>query len=358
VKLIQETTVFQEQTQFEIREYTAPDERDWDAFVLAHRHGSPFHLIAWKKTIEESYTYKPFYLLARDASGIRGVLPLFLVSNFAVGKVLISTPFGVYGGILANDSEARVQIHNAVKELGKRLAVDYIELRNAFPEQCVGENNVTRYVTFTQAVRAGSDEELLQSIPKKTRNLVRKAVKTPFTMRSGIRETGRFFDILSRNMRRLGTPCFPQRYFDRLLANFGMMVDIREVWFDDRLMAASVNFFYQGQMHTYHAAADTRFNSLGPNTFMYFDHLRWAGNNGYTIFDFGRSKKNTGVFEFKRHWDTTLRELPYEMILVRRKTLPNFSPANPKFQLAIRMWQRVPLFITRLAGPRLVRLFP
>jgi hypothetical protein len=64
------------------------------------------------------------------------------------------------------------------------------------------------------------------------------------------------------------------------------------------------------------------------------------------------------VFEFKRHWNTTQRELPYEMILVRRKDLPNFSPANPKFELAIQIWRRLPLFLTRLAGPRLIRLFP
>jgi len=76
------------------------------------------------------------------------------------------------------------------------------------------------------------------------------------------------------------------------------------------------------------------------------------------LFDFGRSKKGTGVFEFKRHWNTTLRELPYETILIRRKSLPNFSPANPKFDLAIRVWRKMPLPITRLLGPRLIRLFP
>ena len=46
-----------------------------------------------------------------------------------------------------------------------------------------------------------------------------------------------------------------------------------------------------------------------------------------------------------------MRELPYELILVNRKELPNFSPANPKFSLAIRAWQKVPLPITRVLGP-------
>jgi hypothetical protein len=136
------------------------------------------------------------------------------------------------------------------------------------------------------------------------------------------------------------------------------LVDVREVWLGGKPMAASLNFLYRGDMHIYYAAADTAYNALGPNTYMYFDHLRWAGDNGLKTFDFGRCKRGTGVFEFKRHWNTTMRELPYEMVLVRRKELPNFSPANPRFGLAIRLWQMVPLWLTRLLGPRLIRLFP
>ncbi len=343
--------------QFERREFREEDRTEWDRFVAAHPQSSPFHLIAWKKTIEESYPYKPYYLLAKDRRGIRAVLPLFLVKNVAVGKALISTLFGVYGGILADSDAARLSLYLEAKELGRRLGADYIELRNAFPEQCVGESNIARYVTFGLEVQANEDV-LMENLPKKTRNLVRKALKSPFEAKYGVRNPHHLYNLLIRNMRRLGTPCFPRRYFERLLANFGEMVDIREVWLHDRVMAAGLNFYYQGQMHTYHAASDTRFNNLGPNTFMYFDHIRWAGQNGLKMFDFGRSKKGTGVFEFKRHWGTTMRELPYEIILIRRKALPNFSPANPKFEIAIRIWQKLPLAVTRLLGPRLVKLFP
>jgi FemAB-related protein (PEP-CTERM system-associated) len=339
-----------------VEKLSEADAPAWDRFVSSHIHGSPFHLTAWKRTIEESYPYRPFYLLAADDC-IRGVLPLFFVANRAVGKALISSPFAVYGGILADSPEVRDRLYEEVRRLGRELGVDYIELRNAFPEQCAGKPNVDRYVTFGQALQPG-EEALIESLPKKTRNMVRKALKTPFEARYGVRDSDRFDAIMARNMRRLGTPTFPRKYYDRLLANFGEMADIREVWLDGRLMAASLNFYFRGEMHTYHAAADTRFNQLGPNTFMYFDHLRWAGDAGFRLFDFGRSKRGTGVFEFKRHWNTEMRPLPYEIVLINRKELPNFSPANPKFQLAIRVWRKLPLWLTRVLGPRLIKLFP
>ncbi len=313
--------------------------------------------MAWRKTIEEAFGYQAIYLLAEQGGQICGILPLFLIRNFIVKKALISTPFAVYGGILAKSDEILRGLYDHAVKLGDELGVDYIEFRNANPKQCVAGSNVGRYVAFSQAL-VSREADLLESLPKKTRNLVRKALKQPFEMHCGIRDVKVLDRIHARNMRRLGTPNFPPRYFERLLANFGEMADIREVRLNGQVMAVSLNLYFRGDMHTYHAAADTRYNSLGPNTFMYFDHLRWAGQNGYTSFDFGRCKRGTGVFEFKKHWNTTMRELPYEIVLVKRKSLPNFSPANPRFQLAIRIWQRLPLFVTRAVSRFVFPLFP
>ena len=342
---------------FTIRRQEVGDDAAWDEFARQHLHASPFHLTAWKRTLEESFGYQPVYLLAEQRGRIRGILPLFLVRNVIIRKALISTPFAVYGGILAESDDVRRGLHEHAVKLGGELGVDYIELRNAWPEQCVPGSNVGRYVAFSQAL-VPTEAELLESLPKKTRNLVRKALKQPFEMHRGIREVKVLDRIHARNMRRLGTPNFPPRYFERLLANFGEMADIREVRLNGQAMAVSLNIYFRGDMHTYHAAADTRYNALGPNMFMYFDHLRWAGQNGYSSFDFGRCKRGTGVFEFKKHWNTTMRELPYEIVLVKRKELPNFSPANPKFHLAIRIWQKLPLFVTRAISRFVFPLFP
>ncbi len=332
------------------------DRQEWDDFVLRHPHGSPFHLLAWKQSIEQTFGFRPMYLVARNEV-VQGVLPLFLVENFLVGKALISSPFAVYGGILAETAEAQAALRDQVRRLGESLAVDYVELRNAHAEQCVGFAGVSRYVTFTQPVGPG-EESLLEALPKKTRNMVRKALKNPFVTRRGPDSFQAFESLYARNLRRLGTPSFPRRHFAALLENFGERIDIREVLLDGQVVAASMNFFFRDQMHTYYAASDSRYNAQAPNTYMYFDHLRWAGQSGYRTFDFGRCKRGTGTFEFKRHWGGEMRELPYEVLLVKRKDLPNFSPLNPRFQTAIKVWQNLPLPLTRLLGPRLIRLFP
>jgi hypothetical protein len=194
----------------EIRPLVAEDHLAWDAFVDRHPHGTPFHLLAWKDTIASSFGYEARYLVAAGGGTIRAVLPLFLIENAIAGRVLLSSPFAVYGGILADAPEAAEAMRNHVVELGRTLQVEHVELRNAFPEQCVGFKRLSRYVTFTQETDIGDPEELLAALPKKTRNILRKTLKLAYECRETA-DLGRFYDLLSRNYRRLGTPVFPAR---------------------------------------------------------------------------------------------------------------------------------------------------
>lgn len=333
-------------------------ENKWDEFVKQHPLGSPFHLSAWKRSIAETFGYRPLYLVAMEGERVRGGVPLFLIRNPLIGKALISTPFAVYGGALADNAAVYAALRDSVEALGKSLNVDYVDLRNAHPEQCLGFARVSRYVTFTQEI--GPDEEaILASIPRKVRYMVRKALKEPFTTRRQSRDFAAFEDLYSQNLRRLGTPAFPRRHFANLLKHFGDSADIREVLLNDKVVSAVFCLYFRDQVLPYYGASDPAFNASAPNNYMYFDLMRWGGQNGYRTFDFGRSKKaGSGSYDFKAHWGMMERELPYEMLLVRRKALPDYSPRNRAFSLPIKIWQRLPLPVTRMLGPLVLRWVP
>lgn len=340
--------------------HTPQDAAAWDEYVRKHPHGSPFHLTAWKKSVETVFSYEPRYLVAEDSQGcICGVLPLFLVRNLLMGSVLMSTPFAVYGGALADSQMVREAFAKEVRTLGESLSVQYVELRNAHEEQRLGFAPIDRYVTFTQEI--GPDEEaILNTIPRKTRAAVRKSLKCELNGRK-TRAWSKFEDLYARNLRRLGTPCFPRKWFGTLLENFGAGAsDVHEVLSKDgEVIAAVLTFYFRDQVLPYYGASDPAFNPLQPNNFMYYDLMRLGGQTGFQLFDFGRSKREgSGSFDFKAHWGMTERPLPYEILLVRRKELPHYSPNNPKFQFAIRAWQRVPMPVARTVGPFLVRMVP
>ena len=341
----------------QIRELQPEDAASWDEFVAAHPYGTPFHLTHWGKSLEQVFGYRSLSLVAFDGHSVSGVLPLFHVKNPIIGSVLISSPFAVYGGILANSPEASQALLERASALGRSLGVDHVEFRNAREQQCSGLPRIDRYVTFTQSISEGTGEDLLAALPKKTRNMIRKALRFPYTSRTAA-SLDAFHRLIALSYRRLGTPCFAPAWFEALCRNFGPLACVREIVLDGRVLAVSLSFLFRGEMHTYYAASDQDYLDKAPNNFLYYDHLLWAASNGCHTFDFGRSKKETGTFEFKKHWLTEMRELPYEVLLVKRKSLPDFSPKNPKFHAAIRVWQKLPLPLTRFVGPHVVRLFP
>jgi FemAB-related protein (PEP-CTERM system-associated) len=340
-----------------LRSFVEADTPAWDAFVESHPHGTVFHLTAWLRAIRATFGYQQRYLLAERGGQISGVLPLFFVSNFIQGRILLSSPFAVYGGVLAGDEESRMALAEGAARLGRELGVGHVELRNGFDAQRVGWAPVDRYVTFTQKLQPQDGEALIAAVPKKTRNLIRKALKSSFSSRPAS-SLDHFRRLMLASYRRLGTPAFPSRHFENLVRELGPHADMREILLEDKVIAATMNFLFRGEMHTYYAASDPDFWSYSPNNFLYYDHILWASNNGMHTFDFGRSKYDTGTFDFKKHWLTEMRPLPYEMLLINRKQMPDFTPKNPKFQVAIRLWQRMPIGLTKLIGPPLVRLFP
>lgn len=343
--------------EYEIRVIAEDESARWDSFVYAHALGSPFHLCAWRNAISKTFNYTPYYLAAWQGRRICGVLPLFLVENLLIGKSLISSPFAVYGGILSETTEARDQLRAHAMDLGAKLRVDYIEFRNAHSEQCSGVTNVRRYVNFSQTL-CPEEDELLAAIPRKTRAAIRKSLKQGFDVRSHRTNSRAFEQLYSENLRRLGTPSFSSKHFRNLLDAFGKDAEIREVLLEGKVVAAVMSFYFRDQVLPYYGASDPDYNDFGPNNFMYFDQMRWAGQKGFLTFDFGRSKPDTGSYHFKAHWGMREKQLPYEIILIRRKSMPDFSPKNVKFTLPIRVWQHLPLAITRFIGPTFVRLVP
>jgi FemAB-related protein (PEP-CTERM system-associated) len=217
---------------------------------------------------------------------------------------------------------------------------------------------VDRYVTFKQEVQPKNLDELLAAIPRGVRNRVRKAYKTEFEVRHAVADWRPFERLHSLTLRRLGTPSFPPQHFANLVREFGPRVEVGELLYEGRVVAASMCFVFGNSTHIYYACTDQDLNHLSVNYRMYAELMVRAGECGSAVFDFGRSKLDTGNFEFKKQWATVPQPLPYEILLVRRKTLPNFTPKNSKFSLPIEIWKRLPLPLTRALGPRLIRLFP
>lgn len=329
----------------------------WDSFVAAHPAGTFFHLTSWMRVMEKTYGYTPCYYFAERDGQITGVAPAFLLSNWFTGRCLISLPFAVYGGVCALDSETEDDLITQLEQIAEKEGVEYLELRNRDGAVRSGYHENSRYATFTLPL-AKDPGKTYAAFPKDIRYMIRKAEKANLCVRRGLDQLQVFYHLLTVNLRRLGTPAFPMSLFENLVQEYGNQVDLTVVYSSDKPVAGGMSFFFRDWMQPYYIGSVEEAKGLAANNYLWWKLIEYGAERGCRVFDFGRSKKDSGNFDFKKKWNPQIDSLPYQVRLFRRAEVPNFSPANPKFALATNIWKKMPLGLTRAVGPRVVRWFP
>lgn len=348
----------------------------WDAWVAAHPDATFFHRAGWKRVIESSFRHRCPFLMAEAGGAIRGVLPLVHVRSRLFGNALVSSAFCVYGGPLAADEAAARALDAAALELAATLKVDHLEYRLRPPLQSPLQSspspqssphvsghtaswralwpcNADLYATFRKALDPDPEKNLL-AIPRKQRAVVRKGIKNALEVRIET-DLASFFPLYAESRRDLGTPIFPKTLFRTLMAEFGPDCEVATVYQQATPVATLMTFYFRDEVLPYYGAGAAAARACGAYDVMYWDVMRRACERGYRIFDFGRSKRDTGAWAFKKHWGFEPQPLHYQYKLLKRDSIPSVNPSNPKYQLFISLWRRLPIPLANAIGPAFSR---
>jgi FemAB-related protein (PEP-CTERM system-associated) len=337
-------------------EAAARDDPRWDPYVASRPEGTLFHRAGWCRAFERIFGYRWHGLIAVRGERVVGVLPLAQVPGFPRGTSLISSPFASYGGVLANDSEAGEALLEAATEVASSVGARYLELRDGMRFENLPAKDL--YVTFRRPIGPDHDKNFAE-IRGKQRTSIRNAQKRGLTWYTGGAELlPVFYPIYSHSVRNLGTPVFPRRLFELLVEEFPDDSKVLIVTSDKKPVSAVLSFYHGGHVLPHYAGTLREAYRYSGSDFMYWSLMRYAADRGCTVYDFGRSKRETGAFEFKKHWGLEPTPLAYQYRLLRDKNIPDISPKNPRFSLAIRAWRRLPLPVAERIGPKVVRFFP
>jgi FemAB-related protein (PEP-CTERM system-associated) len=327
----------------------------WDTFVHAMPEGTFFHRATWARVIQAAFGHRTFFSFAERDGAITGVLPLAQVKTLLFGNTLVSSPFCVYGGLLAADADTAAALEAHAAALLRSTGAGAVELRDRAPaaadEAWVGRPDL--YVTFRKPIEA-DHERNMKAIPRKQRAMVRKGIQHGLTSVCH-HDTAVLHRAYAESVRNLGTPVFSRRYFDVLLAAFGKDADIVTVLDQEQPIAAVMNFYFRDEVLPYYGGGTAQARHRSGNDFMYWEVMRRAADRGCRLFDFGRSKVGTGAHAFKHNWGFTPAPLHYRYRLAPGAAIPDHNPLNPKYRMFIAAWKRLPLPVANLLGPPIVR---
>ena len=336
----------------QIKRLTDADCPRWDDFVNAHPAATFFHLADWKKVLERAFKHKTHFLFAESGGEIVGTFSLAHVKSLLFGNALISLPFAVYGGVLAESDEIQQLLEDKACEIAEKYQVDHLEVRNLQPQRDDWAKK-SLHVTFRKEIAADNDENL-KNIPRKQRAVVRKGIKSSLV--SEIDDNvDRFYALYSESVRNLGTPVFSKKYFKVLKEIFGDQCEVLTITHEGQPVASVVNFYFRDQVLPYYGGGGMGARKFKANDFMYWEVMRRACDKGLKWFDFGRSKKETGSYSFKKNWGFEPEPLHYEFKLVNSGSVPDLNPLNPKYQFFIKTWKKLPLPVANIVGPHLAK---
>jgi serine/alanine adding enzyme len=346
----------------------------WDAYVKNHPNATLYHLSGWKKVIENTYGHKTYYLMAinEDRSAHRslltahkvvGILPLVHLKHFLFGNSFISLPFFDLSGILSDNFEIEKLLLDEAIKLGKRHRVDFIELRHSHPLKSLNPANSVKssapiaFERKSHKVRMllelpGNSKTLMKSFKSKLRSQIKRPQKEGLiTKTGGIDLLKDFYNVFAENMKGLGSPVHSKKMIKIVLEEFPDDAEVILVKKDKQALAGSIIIGFRETLQNPWASSLREYSKLSPNMLLYWSMLKYACDNGFNLFDFGRCSIDEGTYKFKKQWGAQPQPLYWYYISLNGKPLNIKFSDKLKHDSAIRYWQKLPVPVTKIIGP-------
>jgi serine/alanine adding enzyme len=329
-----------------------------ESFIINSNISNLYHHFKWGRISEECFGHKYYLLLSEDSRGaIDGMLPLVHFKSWSFGNFMVSMPYFNYGGVCADDNATRERLIEEAVRLAKDLKARHIEFRqecslhNGFPEK-------THKVSMRLRL-PDSPEELLKSFPSKLRSQIKVPQKAGMVARfGGLEELEGFYAVFSKNMRHLGTPVYPKSFFCSILKEFRESSWICSIYAGKTPVASGFLAGFKDRLEIPWASSLRDYNRFSPNMLLYWSCLKFACEKGFATFDFGRSTAGESSYKFKEQWGAKPSPMIWSYWVENEGRIPDLTPRNPKFRFAIEIWKKLPLAITQLLGPRIIRNIP
>ncbi|MDR7088674.1 FemAB family XrtA/PEP-CTERM system-associated protein [Cellvibrio fibrivorans] len=330
---------------------------DWPVFVAQHAYALPSHNPAWAEVIEQSFGHHSLLVCARDNQGkLLGGIPVTVFSSPLFGKFAVSMPYLNYGGIVCEYFDICLALIDKLRALRTELELRHIEIRSIYPN--LGDNPSTKKASMILVLPA-NDTELDKMLGSKVRAQYKKADEFLPEYKIGKMELLEdFYRVFARNMRDLGTPVYAIQWFANILQHPGLNAALLIVYVKQKPVSCAFLVNHGKLMEIPWASTIQSANKYNANMWMYRKVLSFAINQGCHYFDFGRSTLDAGTFKFKKQWGAEPCQNYWYTLLPENAQKPELNPDNPKLKIFIMLWKWLPVWLTKIIGPTIIKGIP
>ena len=340
----------------------------WNDYVEAHPKKTPHHRSEYLIIINKAFNHRCFGYVAQDKNGkIMGILPVVHTQSHLFGNYATSIPFFNYGGILASSDKAEKSLILAMKNFAIQNKLSSFQLRQTNEildaQLTVRKDKSGMLLTLPQEMKliGEGNAKKRAKLRSQAQLAVRKADEMGISVYQlfGHRELlDDYYEVFGRHMRDLGTPVYSKFFLEKILDVLGSRATLTVIYWKEKPVGCGFLIQSGQYMEIPWASTLREVNPFSINTHMYWNILSHALASGVKIFDFGRSSIGSGTYKFKRQWGAAPKQCYWHSWTPTGEDAPNLSPTNTKFNLAIKIWKRLPIWLTKIIGPPIFKNLP
>ncbi len=308
-------------------------ENEYENLICAKPTGLLYYSLQYRnflsKFLKDS---EPYYLVAFQDGQMVGALPTFLKRNSQFGNVLNSLPFyGSNGGIITSPfvkdpEEVSLALLQAFYDLAQQKNVQTATIisnplennqqfyeknaRHTLRDERIGQ------IAPLPSVQCDGEiaDALMNQYHRKTRNMVRKALKCNFVIshNGSMKNIDCLHKLHCENIEALGGIAKPRDVFDAIQSTFHYDNEYRiyTAELDGQIIAALLVFFYNKTVEYFTPAVAEQYRSLQPVSLLIFEAMKEAVRRGFIYWNWGGTwLSQSGVYAFKKRWGTN--DYPY-----------------------------------------------
>lgn len=331
----------------------------WLNFISNHPDSTIFHHPDWLNVLQKQYRYNVFAICVIDENDeIKAGIPFCETRTITMQKKWISLPFSDMCFPLFHDDKA---LNKLIDYLSKRKG------NNSIPEVEIhghlnNEHRSYQKLSFIwHTIRLSNDSSSIYKTFSKSRvrEPIVQASKRGVTVSlcNNKSELMLFYNLLIDTRKRLGVPVQPKNFFNLFWDNLikYKLGFILLAYKENKIIAGVVCIHYNGILTVKYHASDPKYWNLRANNLLYWEAIKWGCENGFKIFDFGRTEiENKNLRDFKKGWGAEETPLYYSYLPV--------SPTNKNFKYLSKnivgpLIKHSPSFVCRWIGELFYRYF-
>lgn len=301
------------------------EKEEYEEYILKKENSLIYASFNYKKLLEQLLNDESYYLIARKDNRIVGVLPCFLKENKKYGNVVNSLPFyGSLGAFIYDNQDVREEIRTVYYQLlrelhcvastmitspfEKEMAWYRKNINPQFIDERIGQ------ITFFPMSGEKKSEDLLHAIDGKTRNIVRKAQKSGVIVEvdNSLDSMNFLYQQHVEGMKKVGGLAKKKKFFELIPKLFkqGTEYNIYIAKLGNQRIAACLLLYYNGTVEYFVPVTAEGYRIYQPLSLIIFEAMKDAMFKGFNKWNWGGTwLTQTGVYDFKRKWNTS--NMPY-----------------------------------------------